>query len=89
MKWRFTSLAVVLFYVFVAGFFGIVHDHHHGEEHCAACAWLAKTITDVPAPELRAVPALTCSTLRAAPAVVLVAPVLCNTGSRAPPLASA
>ncbi len=91
MNWRAVSGLVVLLYVAVAGCFGVVHDHHSAtaQQHCAACAWLMHATADVPAPSAH----FAAPTITHAPAIpsvpALVAPVVCNTASRAPPLASA
>jgi hypothetical protein len=89
MKWRVSSGLVLVLYVLVAGFFGVIHDHQCGEDHCAACAWVANAVTDAPAPAVQVTATFASQTPVAPEVVVLVAPVLCNTGSRAPPLASA
>lgn len=89
MTWRGSSVAVLVLYVLVAGFFGVIHDHHHGEDHCAACAWVANAVADAPAPNVHVTPTFTSHTPLVPELVVIAVPLLSNTGSRAPPRASA
>lgn len=54
MKYRFTTVVVLLVYLGVAVVFGTVHHHHiqtvgRGQKDCAACEWQLNAVTDVPA----------------------------------------
>jgi uncharacterized protein HemY len=52
MKYRFTTVVVLLVYLSVAIVFGAVHQHRtqnvRGQRDCAACEWQLNAVTDVP-----------------------------------------
>ena len=53
MKYRFTTVVVLLVYLSVAVVFGTVHHHHsqnigRGQKDCVACEWQLNAVTDVP-----------------------------------------
>jgi hypothetical protein len=87
-KLRITGLLLCVLYIAVACCFGLVHDHQ-SHRHCDACAWAVNAVTDVAVPAVAPVVVNVVAFTPVTPSfVVIVAPVLCNTASRAPPLAS-
>jgi len=52
MKYRFTTVVVLLVYLCVSLVVGTVHQHHtqnvRGQRGCAACDWQLNAVTDVP-----------------------------------------
>jgi len=52
MKYRFTTVVVLLVYLCVSLVIGAVHQHHtqdvRGQRDCAACEWQLNAVTDVP-----------------------------------------
>jgi hypothetical protein len=52
MKYRFTTVVVLLVYLCVSLVIGAVHQHHtqnvRGQRDCAACEWQLNAVMDVP-----------------------------------------
>jgi hypothetical protein len=88
---RLLTAFLCVLYVAVACGFGLLHDHHDGnaKQHCAACAWLIKAVSDVP---VTVTPVSITALTTDSPVVqsaLLISALFLPASSRAPPLAPA